>query len=87
MKDLGEVWAAGKSTYDPAAIRAPTMLVVGEWDAITPPTMTQEIFRRLTAAKHRRMVVLSEGSHFMFTEKNRMHLIREVQHFLEEPAQ
>jgi hypothetical protein len=49
--------------------------------------MAQEIFRRLTAAKHRRMVVLSEGSHFMFTEKNRMHLIREVQHFLEEPAQ
>ena len=87
MKDLGEFWAADKPTYDPAAIRAPTMLVVGEWDAITPPTMAQEIFRRLTAAKHRRMVVLSEGAHFMSNEKNRMHLIREVQHFLEEPAQ
>jgi len=87
MKDLAEFWAAGKPTYDPAAIRASTMLVVGEWDAITPPSMAQEIFRRLTAAKHRRVVVLSEGSHFMSNEKNRMHLIREVQHFLEEPAQ
>ncbi len=32
------------------------------------------------------LVVLSEGSHAISHEKNRMHLIREVQHFLEEPA-
>ena len=87
MKDLGEFWAAGKPTYDPTAILAPTLLVVGEWDVITPPTMAQEIFKRLTAARNRRLVLLSEGSHFMSFEKNRMHLIREVQHFLEEPAQ
>ncbi len=86
MKDLAEFWAAGKSTYDPAAIRAPTMLAVGEWDAITPPRMAQELFTRLTGAKYRRLVVLSEGSHLMFVERNRMHLIREVQHFLEDPA-
>jgi pimeloyl-ACP methyl ester carboxylesterase len=87
MKDFGEFWAAGKPTYDPAAIRAPTLLIVGEWDAVTPPSMAQEIFPRLTGAKYRRLVVLSEGSHPMFVEKNRMHLIREVQHFLEEPTQ
>jgi len=87
MKDIAEFWGAGKPTYDPAAIRAPTMLVVGEWDMITPPAMAQEIFKRLTTAKYRRLVVLSEGTHFISNEKNRMHLIREVQHFLEEPAQ
>lgn len=87
MKDLGEFWTAGKPTYDPATIRAPTMLLVGEWDAITPPAMAQEVFKRLTAAKYRRLVVLSEGTHSISLEKNRMHLIREVQHFLEEPAQ
>lgn len=86
MKDLGEFWAAGKPTYDPVAIRAPTLLVVGEWDAITPPAMAQELFKRLTGAKHKRVVVLSEGTHSMSIEKNRMHLIREVQHFLEEAA-
>jgi pimeloyl-ACP methyl ester carboxylesterase len=86
LKDLAEFWAAGKPTYDPGAIRAPTLLVVGEWDAITPPAMAQELFKRLSAAKQRRLVVLSEGSHAMALEKNRMHLIREVQHFLEEPA-
>jgi pimeloyl-ACP methyl ester carboxylesterase len=84
MKDLNEFWSAGKPTYDPAAIRAPTMLVVGEWDAITPPVLAQELFKQLTGAKQRRLVVLSEGSHLMAVEKNRMHLIREVQHFLEE---
>ena len=87
MKDFAEFWAASKPTYDPALIRASTMLVVGEWDAITPPTMAQELFKRLTATKHRRLVVLSEGSHNMPHEKNRMYLIREVQHFLEEPGE
>jgi len=87
MKDFGEFWAAGKPTYDPAAIRAPTLLVVGEWDGVTPPSMAQDIFPRLTGAKYRRLVILSGGSHAMLMEKNRMHLIREVQHFLEEPTQ
>ena len=87
LKDFGAFWATSQPTYDPVAVRAFTMLVVGEWDAITPPTMAQELFKQLTGAKHRRLVVLSEGSHFMAVEKNRMNLIREVQNFLEEPAQ
>ncbi|MFC3109452.1 hypothetical protein ACFQAT_27840 [Undibacterium arcticum] len=87
MKDFGGFWAVGKPTYDPAAIRAPTMLVVGEWDALTPPAMAQEIFKRLSGVKQRRLVLLSEGSHSIGTEKNRMHLIREIQNFLEEPTQ
>jgi pimeloyl-ACP methyl ester carboxylesterase len=87
MKDFSEFWAAGRPSYDPAAIRAPTLLVVGEWDGVTPPSMAQEIFLRLTGAKDRRLVILSGGSHPMFVEKNRMHLIGEVQHFLEELTQ
>lgn len=86
MKDLAEIWGKGRSTYDPAAIRAPTLVIVGEWDGITPPPMAQEVFKRLSNAQYRRLVVLSEGSHAISHEKNRMHLIREVQHFLEEPA-
>jgi pimeloyl-ACP methyl ester carboxylesterase len=86
MKDLAEIWANGKSTYDPAAIRAPTLVIVGEWDGITPPPMAQEVFKRLANAQYRRLVVLSEGSHAISHERNRMHLLREVQHFLEEPA-
>jgi len=85
MQDLNDWWAKGRPTYDAAAIRAPTLLVVGEWDAITPPEQAQALFKRLVNAKHRRVVVMSEGSHAMSVEKNRMHLIREVQNFLEEP--
>lgn len=87
MKDLTDFWANGKPTYDAAAIRAPTLLIVGEWDGITPPVHAQELFKRLTGSRERRLVIMSEGSHAMSLEKNRMQLIRQVQHFLEEPLQ
>ena len=61
--------------------------MVGEWDVITPSEQGLALFKRLTNAKERRVMVLSEGSHSMGVEKNRMHLIREVQGFLEEPAE
>lgn len=86
FKDFADIWSKGKSTYDPSSILAPTLLIVGEWDGTTPPTMAQELFKKLTSAKYRRLVVLSEGSHTLSVEKNRMHLIREVQSFLDEPT-
>ena len=86
LKDFADIWTKGKSTYEPSSIVAPTLLIVGEWDGITPPTMAQELFKKLTAAKYKRLVMLSEGSHTLSVEKNRMHLIREVQNFLDEPT-
>jgi len=85
LRDLNESWAKGRPTYDAAKVRAATLLIVGEWDVITPPEQGLALFKRLSAARERRVMVLSEGSHSMGVEKNRMHLIREVQHFLEEP--
>jgi pimeloyl-ACP methyl ester carboxylesterase len=87
FRDLNESWAKGKPTYDAAAIRASTLLVVGEWDVITPPEQGLSLFKRLVNAKERRVMVLSEGSHAMGVEKNRLRLIREVQSFLEEPSE
>jgi pimeloyl-ACP methyl ester carboxylesterase len=87
FKDLTEYWATNKPFYDPAAIRAPTLLVVGEWDVTTPPAGAQELFKNLTGTRDRRLLLLSEGSHQMALEKNRMHLIRAVQTFLEEPIE
>ena len=84
LQDFTELWAAGKPTYDPARIRAPTLLVVGEWDVITPPIMAQTLYGRLTQAAERRLVLLSEGTHFLAVEKHRFRLIREVQNFLDE---
>lgn len=43
-----------------------------------PPYMAQEVFARLTSAPYRRLVLLSDGTHAIALEKNRMHLIRQV---------
>lgn len=84
IADLARFWAQGRSTYDPADIRAPTLLILGEWDRDTPPYMAEELFAGLTGAAKKRLVVLGEGTHGMALEKNRMELIRQVQGFLEE---
>lgn len=84
IKDLAEIWTKGKSSYDPADIRVPTLLIIGEWDRDTPLYMAQEIFEKMTNAPKKRHVVLSEGTHAMVLEKNRMELIRQVQAFLDE---
>jgi fermentation-respiration switch protein FrsA (DUF1100 family) len=63
------------------------LLIVGEWDAITPPAQAQELFAKLTHAQQRRLIVLSEGTHSMAIEKNRLRLMREVQNFFDEPLE
>jgi pimeloyl-ACP methyl ester carboxylesterase len=84
IKDIGEIWAKGRSSYDPANIRVPTMLIIGEWDQDTPLYMAQEVFAKMTQSPDKRFVILGEGTHAMVLEKHRMRLITEVQQFLEE---
>lgn len=83
--DGQEFWAKGQSTYDPAKITVPVLLVLGEWDRDTPPYMAQTLFPLLTNAQWKRFAMLSEGTHTILMEKNRMLLLRTVQQFLEEP--
>jgi pimeloyl-ACP methyl ester carboxylesterase len=84
MQDFRDIWGAGKSAYDPAAIRAPTLLIVGEWDTVTPPPMAIALQGRLTGAADRRLVMLAESTHFMALESRRARLFAEVRTFLEE---
>jgi pimeloyl-ACP methyl ester carboxylesterase len=84
MQDFRDIWGAGQSAYDPAAIRAPTLLIVGEWDTVTPPTMALALYPRLTSAADRRLVLLAESTHFMALESHRARLFSEVRTFLEE---
>jgi len=85
LQDFAELWAAGKpGAYDPARIRAPTLLVVGEWDVVTPPAMAQALYPLLSGARERRLIQFSEATHFMVIEKHRERLVREVQNFLHE---
>ena len=84
LKDLAEFWTQGRPMYEPADIRVPTLVIVGEWDRDTPPCMAQEVFARMARSPDKRLVMLGEGSHAMILERHRMRLIDTVQRFLEE---
>ena len=84
LVEVTENWKAGRAFFDPASILAPTQLVVGEWDRTTPPNQALALFAQLTKSQGKRLVVLPEGTHSIFLERNRGALFRTVQAFLEE---
>src|SRR5215510_4043972 len=69
---------------EPEMIRVPTLLILAEWDQDTPLYMAQEIFAKRVHAPYKRHVLIGEGTHAVAREKNRMHLINQVQSFLDE---
>jgi pimeloyl-ACP methyl ester carboxylesterase len=84
VQDSREYANAGRPRYDPAEIRVPTLLILAEWDADTPPYMAQTLFPLLVNAPSKRLVMIGEGTHVIVTEKNRVQLFREVDLFLRE---
>ena len=72
--------------YDPAAIKAPTLLIKAEWDADTPSYMAQTLFPLLVNAPQKQYVEIGEGTHSVLLERNRMQLFRTVQVFLDGPG-
>jgi pimeloyl-ACP methyl ester carboxylesterase len=84
---LPTVQASGDWTppYDPAAIKVPTLLVKGEWDADTPSYMAQALFPLLVNAPAKQYLEIGEGTHSIMLERNRMQLFRAVQGFLDGP--
>jgi pimeloyl-ACP methyl ester carboxylesterase len=83
FQDQRNYWQAGKPYYDPARIEVPTLVIVAEWDGLTPPEGAQAVFRRLPSGPEKRLIVIGEGTHFVLLEKNRMQLFRDVQLFLD----
>lgn len=82
IKDIADYWGAGKSTWDPARITVPTLLILAEWDQDTPLYMALEVFSKMINTPEKKLVLLSEGTHAIALEKNRMKLINGVQNFL-----
>lgn len=80
---LGELKRSGKLPYDPARITTPTLIVQGEWDALTSPSQGLWLFEQL-ASPIKRLVVLSRGGHRLHLEQNRWQLYQEVRTFLQE---
>jgi len=83
VKDVREYWAVGKPVYDPANIHVPVMLVHAEWDADLPSYMLYEYYTKLVNAPYKIMLQISEGTHTLIMEKNRMLMFAGVQEFLD----
>lgn len=84
IEDSRNYWGAGKALYDPGNITVPTLLLHAEWDADLPSYLAQNYFKQLKNAPYRRLIELSEGTHTVMMEKNRMQFFRELMGFLDE---
>lgn len=84
LVDVLESYREKRPLFDPARIAAPTLLVLGEWDQITPPYMALALFPLLTSSPGKRLVLLAEGTHAMMLERNRGALFQAVHVFLSE---
>jgi len=84
MEDSRNYWTAGKALYDPGKITVPTLLLHAEWDADLPSYLAQGYFAQLKNTPYKRLIELSEGTHTVMLEKNRMQFFHELMGFLDE---
>lgn len=84
IDDVVHHWMNGDPLYDPGKISVPTFIIHAEWDADLPSYQAQAYFTRLTNVPYKRFVELSEGTHSVMMEKNRMQFFREILLFLDE---
>ncbi|WP_299436508.1 alpha/beta hydrolase [uncultured Rhodospira sp.] len=84
IQDALDHWCVGAVPYDPRAIRAPTLLVVGEWDRETTLDQARGLFETLGGTSVRRLVVLGRAGHWAMLDRRRFELFAIVQTFLEE---
>lgn len=77
--------AGGQFPYDPGKIRAPTLIVMGEWDEVTTFAGAEWLLKSLRRAPLRRLVVIGRGSHTIQYETERTQLYRVIADFLKEP--
>jgi pimeloyl-ACP methyl ester carboxylesterase len=85
IQDALDHWCVGEIPYDPQAIRAPTLLVVGEWDRETTPDQARGLFEALERTPVRRLTVLGRAGHWAMLDRRRFELFNVVQAFREEP--
>jgi pimeloyl-ACP methyl ester carboxylesterase len=79
--DIGRTWA-GELAYDPALVRAPVVIIRGEWDSMCTDADTAWLFGAFTSSPIRRDVKISRGTHLVHLETSRYVLYRETQNFL-----
>jgi pimeloyl-ACP methyl ester carboxylesterase len=81
LTDVSELWSGGK-LFDPAGIKAPTLIVRGEWDSYSTDADAKWLFDSLKQAPVKRDIKLGRATHFMHLEENRFALYHETRTFL-----
>lgn len=82
--DLADAWS-GNLPYDPSEIQAPTLILRGEWDPVTPDADAASLLKAMTGVPGgARDVKLPRGAHRMHLETNRQALFDAAAAFLAE---
>lgn len=84
VQDRRDYWAAGRAFYDPADIKAPTLLIHGEWDRDVPLDAAQSYFLSLTGAAYKRWIEIGQATHMLILERHRGQAFDAITAFLEE---
>lgn len=79
--DIAAAWA-GTLAYDPALIRAPTLIVRGAWDRVTSVADSRWLHDALCNATDRRLVDIARATHLAHLEESRFALYHHVGEFL-----
>lgn len=80
MADIGLLWS-GEALVDASRVRAPTLLVRGEWDSMCDDRDAARLVRSMSGAPVRDRVI-AKGTHLMHLETSRTELHRAVNEFL-----
>lgn len=81
MAIFGELERTGRLPYRPENLPMPTLLILGEWDLVTPLPQSLAIFHRLPSPE-KRLVLIGQAGHRMHLEASREMLFAEVNAFL-----
>jgi pimeloyl-ACP methyl ester carboxylesterase len=81
LADIQAAWH-GDFPYDPGHIRAPALIVRGEWDSLCTDADARWLFDGFSAAPIRRDVKIGAATHLMHLEESRYALYRETETFL-----
>jgi pimeloyl-ACP methyl ester carboxylesterase len=81
VADIAAAWQ-GHLPYEPAAVKAPTLLIRGEWDSLCNDRDAAWFMNAFTNTTDKRDVKISSGTHLMHLEESRIDLWNATREFL-----
>ncbi len=81
VADIREAWS-GELPYDPARIKAPTLIVRGEWDSLCDDVDARWLIDALSGAEQKQDIKIAKATHLMHLERRRHELYEASRKFL-----